>query len=322
MSPEQLAADARRFDQAVLHSRGIDRFCSSSAWVLSAVSTIMPERVSRIARLGDGYFAAMLNRHPTGIRSLEPLELAWGLASPLVGPEPGVLAEQVAALMAEMKDWQIALLPGMSADSALLTALMDQLPDTWQRRWGGATVRRVASLGGGLDGFLSRRSRDFRKSSRRGLRRASDEGIGLEVHAGASPEAAVRLFERALAVEARSWKGREGVGLSDEGFARFYRQMMPRLAASGSLRAVIATARGRDVAYDFGAVFGDEYRGLQFSYDQEFASLSLGAVCQLRQIEELCAEGVRLYDLGTDMEYKRHWAEGTFETQLLLVLRR
>src|SRR5688572_32387452 len=56
-----------------------------------------------------------------------------------------------------------------------------------------------------------------------------------------------------------------------------------------------------------------EYRGLQFSYDDAFAQLGLGGLLQYHQIVELCAEGVTRYDLGTEMDYKRRWAEDVIE---------
>ena len=69
-------------------------------------------------------------------------------------------------------------------------------------------------------------------------------------------------------------------------------------------------------------MWNDEYRGLQFSYDDEWSALSLGSLCQYHQIAGLCREGVARYDLGTDMEYKRRWAEEQFETTLLVVVAR
>ena len=129
------------------------------------------------------------------------------------------------------------------------------------------------------------------------------------------------LAASAVAIEAASWKAVEGVGLSDPSFAEFYRRMAVRLAAAGRLRAVVARRGDLDIAYVLGAVFGGEYRGLQFSYAAAFAHLSLGSLCQLRQIEALCAEGVIAYDLGTDMPYKRRWAERQVETELLVVVR-
>ena len=322
MSLADLDAGADAFDAAVLTTSGIDRFCSSSAWVVSAAEALMPVRHPFVHRGETGYFAAALSRHPTGLVCVEPLELAWGLASPLVGPDPESIAGETSSLLAATPEWRVALIAGISRDAPLAAALDGALPARWERRIGQSTIRHVASLDGGVDGFLARRPRDLRKTLRRAERRARERGVAIEAIEATTRDAALALFDRVLAVETTSWKALEGVGLSDRAFAEFYRRMAVRLAVAGRLRAVIARHGEVDVAYALGAVFGGEYRGLQFSYAREFASLSLGSLCQLRQIEVLCAEGVTAYDLGTDMPYKRRWAERQVETPLLVIVRR
>jgi CelD/BcsL family acetyltransferase involved in cellulose biosynthesis len=61
-------------------------------------------------------------------------------------------------------------------------------------------------------------------------------------------------------------------------------------------------------------VLGDTYRGLQASFDDDYARLSLGSLMHDRQIEALAAEGVRAYDLGSEVEYKKRWGEEGLET--------
>ena len=39
------------------------------------------------------------------------------------------------------------------------------------------------------------------------------------------------------------------------------------------------------------------------------------------QVVELCGEGVGRYDLGTEMDYKRRWAEDIMETEMLVLVR-
>jgi CelD/BcsL family acetyltransferase involved in cellulose biosynthesis len=84
---------------------------------------------------------------------------------------------------------------------------------------------------------------------------------------------------------------------------------------------MFATLGGRDVGYILGAVFEGEYRGLQFSYDDDHARLGLGGLLQFHQVTALCAEGVARYDLGTEMDYKRRWAEEVMETEMLVLVR-
>ena len=89
----------------------------------------------------------------------------------------------------------------------------------------------------------------------------------------------------------------------------FYALMLPRLAARGALRCVFARRDGEDVGYLCGGLAGDLFRGLQFSFDDRLRALGLGNALQLEAIEALTQEGVALYDLGAQSEYKAHWGE-------------
>jgi len=316
-----LAAVADDFDREVAVTPDIDRFCSSSAWILAAAAALMPPRAPASYRGGGGYFAAMRGVHPAGFPYIEPVELAWGLASPLIGRDPLPLAEAVVAMLAARRDWQLTIVTGLTASGPLRRALDHALPPRWERRAGTPTVRHVASLDGGVDGFLSRRSRDLRKSLRKALRAAAQAGVSFEVVRDAPAAAAPALYARIQDVEAASWKAREGVGISSGPMRAFYEHMLPRLCARGQQRILFARAGDRDIGYILGAVFEGEYRGLQFSYADDCAELGVGGLLQYHQIVELCAEGIGRYDLGTEMDYKRRWAEEVMETEMLVLVR-
>jgi len=318
--PVDLAAVADDFDREVAATPAIDRFCSTTAWILAASAALMPPREPFSFRSAAGYFAAMRGIHPAGFPYVEPVELAWGLAAPLIGRDPEALADAVGRLLAERRDWQIAILSGLLADGPQRRALDRALPARWERRRGTPTLRHIASLEGGVDGFLARRPRELRKTLRKGLRAAADAGVTFEP-ARASPREADALYERIQGVEARSWKAREGVGIASGPMREFYDHMLPRLCAHGQQRTMFARLDGRDVGYILGAVFEGEYRGLQFSYDDDHARLGLGGLLQFLQVAALCEEDVVRYDLGTEMDYKRRWAEEVMETEMLVVVR-
>lgn len=320
MEPVDLATVADDFDREVAATPAIDRFCSSSAWILAASAALMPPRVPFSFRGPSGYFAAMRGIHPAGFPYIEPVELAWGLAAPLVGRDPDALAEEVVGVLAGRRDWQIAILSGLAEGGPQRRALERALPPRWERRRGTPTIRHIASLEGGPDGFLARRSRELRKTIRKGLRAAADAGVTFE--AVQAPEAgAAALYARIQRVEAQSWKARDGVGISTGSMRAFYEHMLPRLCARGQQRTLFAMLGGRDVGYILGAVFEGEYRGLQFSYDDDHARLGIGGLLQYHQVTALCEEGVARYDLGTEMDYKRRWAEEVMETEMLVLVR-
>lgn len=321
LSIDELESHADAFDEAVARTPEIDRFCASSAWILPAARALMPPRESFIHKGEHGWLAAMLGRSEDGLTFAEPLEHAWQMACPLIGADPQALAEEVAHEIASRGDWRLMVIAGLPPNGALLPALLRALPRGMRRGIGPASIRRIASLEGGVDGFLARRTRNFRKALRASARDAATTGITFEPAFAATDSEASALYARILAVEAKSWKAHEGAGIDQGPMRDFYADMLPRLARRGRLRAWFARGFGRDLAYVFGAVFDGGYRGLQFSYDRDFARHSLGSLLQLRQIEALVAEGVRRYDLGQDLEYKRRWSDEAFETVPLLVMR-
>lgn len=321
MDPIDIADVADDFDREVAATPAIDRFCSSSAWILAAAQALMPPRAAFSFAGASGYFAAMRGVHPAGFPYIEPLELAWGLAAPLIGRDPAAVTAEVVAMLAGRRDWQLAILAGLTADGPQRRALDRMLPPRWERRRGTPTVRHVASLDGGIDGFLSRRSRELRKSLRKSLRAASAAGVVFESVHGAHAGDAAAIYARIQRVEAASWKAREEVGISVGPMRLFYELMLPRLCEHGQHRTVFARLDDRDIGYVLGAVFADEYRGLQFSYDDDHAALGIGSLLQYHQILELCGDGIARYDLGTEMDYKRRWAEDEMTTEMLVLVR-
>jgi len=320
VEPIDLAAVADDFDREVTRTPAIDRFCSSSAWILAATAALMPPRASFSFKGESGYFAAMRGVHPAGFPYVEPVELAWGLASPLIGEDAAALVGEVVPLLASRRDWQLVIFSGLTVTGPQRRALDTTLPARWERRRGQPTIRHVASLEGGMDGFLARRSRELRKSLRKSLRAAGDAGMTFE-SVRASEADATTLYERIQAVEANSWKSREGVGIASGPMRAFYGAMLPRLCALGQQRTIFARLGERDVGYILGAVMAGEYRGLQFSYDDELAQYGIGGLLQYQQVLELCDEDIARYDLGTEMDYKRRWAEDIMETEMLVVVR-
>jgi len=328
ISFEQLDAAAGAFDAEVAASGDLDRFCSSTAWVVPAALALPPRGAPFVRRGAHGWLALARREEPT-VTVLSPLEAMWGLACPLVGggDDPVAIA-RAAAEAAEVLDAEapsaLIALSGLYAGTARFSAIGRALGRDRGLRLGPPTGRRIASLAGGVDGFLARRSSGFRTALRRSDRRARDEGVTFI----APPLDDVRaLYERILAIEDRSWKGQDGVGFAHSEMREFYAEMLPRLAARGALRVLLALDRDRrDLGFIFGGLFGPPgavtYRGLQFSFARGLEALALGNLLQLRMIERLCDEGVAEYDLGTDVEYKLRWGEITRESVMLIALPR
>ncbi|MCA9796482.1 MAG: GNAT family N-acetyltransferase, partial [Candidatus Eremiobacteraeota bacterium] len=207
-------------------------------------------------------------------------------------------------------------LSGVAPDGILARALQHQ--QRFSVHPGPPTVRHLFSLEEGFEGFLARRSSQFRSRLRRARKRFVREGFECEPFDPSQPPAP--LYERILAIERNSWKGMRGVGIDRGGMRRFYGAMLPRLMADNHLRLLFLTRDGEDVAYILGGVLGPTFRGLQFSFRHDHEDYSLGNVSQSLMIERLCQEGLGYYDLGTDIAYKRRWADYQQVTQTYLLV--
>jgi hypothetical protein len=310
---------AELFDRALLLTPGIDQFCSSSDWILPAAAGLMPPREPWIHAADGHYWAFMRGETAEGIGYLEALENMWGLACPTIGSSAEELADGVAQLCkAPSSAWSVMALSGLAAGSDLFLQLIADLAEQYRLGLGPTTSRLIVDLEEGVDAFLSRRSKQFRRSLERSERDARARGISI---VDASTQEPISLFQRILDVEFRGWKGQSEVGIGEGGMRDFYEQMLPRLHRRGAQRVLFAQHEGRDVAYIFGGLLEGNYRGLQFSFDDAYRKFGLGNLLQLEQIRRLCDESILAYDLGTHMDYKLRWADRHHETVTLLLMR-
>ncbi len=318
---EALATESTRYDACVSRTSDIDRFCSSSFWILPAARHLMPPSSPFVFRTGDGYVALMRISVGGKWTLIQPLEACWGLPCPLVGPEPDTVVEAFVELCTAHNHWDAALVTGLPAEARLSRKLAAALGSRFAVQKGPSTSRYLADLRDGVDGFLKRRSPELRRNLRRAERRAATRGVSFEVVDDGVAASADADFERLLKVERRSWKGRSGAGINREPACSFYREIHRRLVERGLRRMVFARLDGEDVAYILGGVVGTTYRGLQFSFDETLSDLSLGNLCQLHEVRRLTEAGVETYDLGTEVPYKKRWGERTFTTDSILIQR-
>ncbi len=318
---------AKVFDGAVEKSDDIDRFCSSSAWILSAYEAFHASHPAEITPVDEGFLALTRGEAPGLGRFLAAFEAMWGLACPLVGPQPKRLGKEAGQLLLTRDDWQVLWLGGLKRDSARFRGLVEGLAKRCELRLGPESLRYRASLEGGFDGWLGRRSPRFRKMIRQLMRRGDSLRFEwIDSQTPLTAEEATALYERIHAVETRSWKGLEGTGFVTGDMKRFYGAMVPRLARPHGLghrlRVLFAKDGAEDVAVCFGGVFGDTFRGLQNSFDDRYRELGLGNRMQAEVISRLATEGVGIYDLGSEMDYKARWAEGRDTSLTLIGVRR
>lgn len=307
------------WNQAAARSPQGDVFCCRTEWQLSLQEAFFPRRRLVFRRSESSLLALAERRYPDLGRILEPLDSLWMFGSPLLGPDALELLEALLDERREAGEPATALVSGVLPDGALRERLLHRfLP-----RFAIFRVKTVkvccASLEGGLDGFLARRSRSLRKRLRQASRHAAENGLRFERVVPRSAEAADAAFARMLAVELESWKGLAGRGMEEPTSSAFYAAMARRLAVSGAGRIVFARVGERDVGFIFGGLAGSVYRGQQFSYVEDHADWSIGNLLQQEQVGWLAEEGVTRYDLGPWMAYKDHWAERTVAMEALLL---
>ena len=285
-----------------------------------------PDRGPDHVQVEERWAFAFRQRHfADGTPVLVPLDSVWAFASPFVvdgSAERRPFASEVADMtrsLAGHRDWRVAFLTGTDPQSGLHAGLVESFSGLARVVGGESTVRCVASLVDGIDAFLGRRPRVFRRNLRAATRLATGSGIGFSI---ADHHPPAMILQRLHHVEQRSWKGLEGSGITSPDMARLYGLLVEELHSTSSLRVSFATRDGKDLGFILGGVLGSSYRGLQISFVEEARPYSIGNLLQLHEITRLCEESVPRYDLGMDMPYKRLWSDSLMTTTPLIVIRR
>ena len=308
MKREPYAADRHlsTWEEAAAKLDPGDQFCSSPYWCVPFVQAFRSDSDIVVYQNSQDLGVFTEENLRDGVHYL-PAETMWMFGTPVLSVHPSVFLREFCAFSRRgQKGVRIVSLTGIYRESELLKDDFWRKYPHWEHP---AIVRRVADLEGGVDGFLGRRSKNFRSRLRRTIKKANSEQIITEfMPHRADPPTAQALLKRVMNLEAQSWKGIAGMGVDRGEMARFYKAMIPMLAQSGRLRGLFLKRGDQDLAYLLGATFGATFRGLQFSFlEQE--QQGLGNVAQFFMIEAMVEEGFRFYDFGQDMSYKARWAE-------------
>ncbi|MCH2184380.1 GNAT family N-acetyltransferase [Myxococcota bacterium] len=314
---EELEQFAPEWDRLVAAGGEADPFCGRSAWALAFHDAFEPARPLYWSRSDTGCIVLAESRRPNSTGLLEPLENMWGFGSPLIGSEAN-------SLLAEALDRQPrpVLLLGAPSRGEALRRFVELFYERAHLKRLEPTIRYVASLEGGLDAWLARRSASFRRNLRSAVRRSQRAGVTFRRIMPTPATDLDSLYLNLLDVESRSWKGRVGEGVDQEPMRSFYAGLLPRLRDSGALRMILAEREGRLMGYLYGGIVDSHFRGLQFSFDERLRSIGLGHLLQLEMLGWLTESGVRTYDLGGQSTYKARWAEETRVSENLLILPR
>lgn len=286
-----------------------DPFCCRTEWGLSFHEAFHPDRPLHL-REGGGSVVLFAEHTYAGVGPvLEPIESLWFFGCPLLGTHAVELLE---AFLDEPETRQAArsvLLSGLLPNSPLLRSIASRFRSRCEIVRCKPVTLVSASLDGGLDGFLARRSGLFRRRLRHAAQRAAANGVTFARNVPGDAAEAEACYARMLAVEQASWKGIGHCGMADSPSREFYAAMLRRLAVAGTGRVMFARCGEQDIGFVFGGLAGAVYRGQQFSFAEAWRSFSIGNLLQLEQLRWLGEEGAVRYDMGPLMDYKRHWTE-------------
>lgn len=297
-------ADQAEIERAVRATPEISRFCSGPIWQRAAHDHLcdISEQANHIIAIdGDCCIAFVEREQP---RIFYPFESSWMFGNPLLGP-PEKALDLLEEVVRDTIDPPVGFcLGGVRKEGELHRLLQQRKSDWFQFEEFPGTDNMIIDLSDGVENWVGRRSKKFRKSLRqcRGLE-------GLEV-VDAAAENTDDLFDRILTVQQGSYKWSDGTDIFQEPrYAAFYKQILCDLQKTGNLRILFARENGNDLAYIFGGIAGDTYRGFQMSYVDSVKKRAVGSALQIENIRRVASEGITTYDLGMHSNYKERWAD-------------
>jgi hypothetical protein len=311
--------------QAAIRTQQADPFCCTPCWQLSFHYAFSPHRRIFYVEQAGNVVALAEKVFSQNDVVLTPLEPHWLFGSPLLGPGSEKILYELLPSIAKRYGNHMPrlLLSGVRPGGTRAGRIISKFKARFGISRLASDMQCAASLAGGFDGFLSRRSCGFRKNMKKTQARAARTGITYERMSPTSREECVNIFDRMYAIELKSWKGINQCGLNQEPATTFYKMLLCNMAVSSDARVVIAQHDGVDIGYIFGGLAGRVYRGQQFSYDDKWGCYAVGNLLQYEQIRWLCEERARRYDMGPIMgskvQYKERWTEKKYPITALML---
>jgi hypothetical protein len=316
------------WEKAAVSTNQADPFCCSLIWQLSFHDAFSPKRSLFIEESSDSALIFAEKVFETGEIFLTPIEPSWFFGCPLLGSHSTALLSEALEFLEKryVPSFPKIIISGIRPKGRLSRCLLRTFGNSFDFYLHSTGVQCAASLAGGIDGVLSRRSAKHRHKLKREHRRACDKGIYFERSIPASAPEAKTAYSRMIAVELSSWKGIGHCGMAESPSRQFYDVMLRRLSVSRRGRIIFARHEDKDIGFIFGGKVGNIYRGQQFSYAHDWKSFSIGNLMQMEQIKWLCEEKAKRYDMGPivgpSMEYKTHWTEERMPIQTWILERK
>ncbi len=149
----------------------------------------------------------------------------------------------------------------------------------------------VIDVGGDWEARRRGWSRNHRRNIDKSLKRLeSAGGYTLRVETGVNLEDVPTQLRRALQVEDRSWKGREGSSvLRTAGMPEHFERQAMQTAAWGQLLLAILEQKGKPLAFGYGWLAKGVFHFMKVGYDEAAASFGPGQLVTYLILEHLHA---------------------------------
>lgn len=291
-----------------------DPFCCAPIWNLSYHAIFTPGRRIYYNTSKDAAVIFGVYTIPGGNIIFSPMEESWLFGQPLLGSAaPDLLHASLQEFHSIFPNHRLTFcISGIRNNSLLAQKLKMLFGARYHIYIHSHFTQASASLEGGMDGWLGRRSANHRAKIKKSARKAQQGGIVFE-RFRPDPDNVADIYNRMLAIEEKSWKGLAHHGMSDSPSREFYGYMIRKLASLDEALVMFARINDEDAGFIFGGIMDKWYRGQQFSYTKSAAPWSVGNLLQMEQIRWLCELGISRYDMGActgpRMEYKLHWTE-------------
>ncbi|MDR3176870.1 MAG: GNAT family N-acetyltransferase [Desulfovibrio sp.] len=328
ISPASCPEHFPTWAKAAVSTNQADPFCCSPVWQLAFHDAFGPKRRLFIEESSGSALVFAEKAAANGKIYLTPIEPHWFFGCPLLGSDSCALLSAALEFLEKQHApaFPEIVISGIRHKGRLSRRLLRTFGGSFDFYLYSAGIQCAASLHGGVDGFLSRRSANHRHKLKKEYRSACNSGIYFERSLPSSASEAGAAYSRMLEVELSSWKGIGRCGMAEPPSRQFYDIMLRRLSASRQGRVIFARHEDRDIGFIFGGKAGNIYRGQQFSYADDWKSFSIGNLMQMEQIKWLCEEGAKRYDMGPlvgpRMEYKTHWTEKKMPIQTWILKRK
>lgn len=160
-----------------------------------------------------------------------------------------------------------------------------------------AVVRRyeigLVDIQGPLESYLGSRSKNLRRSLRRGLTHLESTGrVDLQWQTAFAPQQVEPALRTALSIEQRSWKAVRGQTVLDQpGLFQFYVRQCRQLAAWGHLRIATLQYAGQPIAFELGWLAKGRYHSFKAGFDEQFRHVGPGHLLRWKLIEQCFCQG-------------------------------